>query len=127
MRDSTTRGRSAAADRPDDDASTTGDALFGDLSDAAREAVRSPADPRLDAVLARMGLADAPEATPATTTAETTEPPVPPSRPEPVAALAAIAEVTPDPAFEARQIALASEIERLRSSVAAQETIVAEL
>jgi hypothetical protein len=129
MRDDTTRSRSAAADRPHDDASPTTDSLFdeGALSDAAREAVRSPADPRLDAVLARMGLTDAPEASPATTTAETTAPPAPPTRPEPVAAVAAVADVMPDPALEARQTALASEVERLRSSVAAQETIAAEL
>ena len=126
MRDDTTRSRSAAADRPDD-ASPTTDSLFGDLSEAAREAVRSPADPRLDAVLARMGLADAPEATPATTPAETTEPPAPPTRPEPVAAAASVVDAPPDPALEARQTALASEVDRLRAAVAAQETAMAEL
>ncbi len=126
MRDDTTRSRSAAADRPDD-ASPTTDSLFGDLSEAAREAVRSPADPRLDAVLARMGLADAPEATPVTAPAETPEPPAPPTRPEPVAAVAEVSDITADPALEARQTALATELERLRASVAAQETATAEL
>jgi hypothetical protein len=129
MRDDTTRSRSAAADRPHDDASPAPETLFdeGALSEAAREAVRSPADPRLDAVLARMGLTDAPEARPASTTAETAEPPTPPTRREPAAAVATLADVTPDPALEARQAALASEVDRLRALVATQETTAAQL
>jgi hypothetical protein len=79
-----------------------------------------------------MGLADAPEATPSTANAETaglsagtTEPPAPPTRPEPVAAAAAIPDGEPDPAVGARLSALAAEVERLRASVAAQETAAA--
>jgi len=47
----TTRRRSTI----DDDAASE-DGPFGDLSKAARDAVRQPADPRLEAQIARLGL-----------------------------------------------------------------------
>jgi hypothetical protein len=41
---------------PTDDETAPDDEPFGDLSKAAREAVRQPADPRLEAQIARLGL-----------------------------------------------------------------------
>jgi hypothetical protein len=79
---------------------------FGDLSEAAREAVRQPADPRIDAHLAHLGLTDEP-APRRSTRAATTEP-------EPAPATPAVPDLSP-------------EVERLRATVDALGATVAAL
>jgi phytoene dehydrogenase-like protein len=69
MRDDETASTSPVqAPRPADDVASTqddaktDDQMSAELSRAAREAVRHPADPRIDRQLARMGLAPEPDA-----------------------------------------------------------------
>lgn len=105
MADEPVRGRrrTAAPEPPNDAADPEGgqEQLFGDLSGIAREAVRSPADPRLDAHLAFLGLGDGPApGTVAATTADTTAP------------------QAGDPGRDALQ----SEVDQLRASVARLHT-----
>ena len=107
MREDTTRTRSPAPDAGDAGATDAAEHPFGDLSGAAREAVRSPADPRLDAHLARLGLVDGPPTAPA---------------PAPSHAPAAAAGV-PDPQLAALQ----AEVERLRSAGSDHEATIARL
>jgi len=70
-------GQLALPDSDDAEAAAAGktsrpDQPFGDMSEAAREVVHSPADPRLDKHLARIGLA---EAAPATSASAASRPP----------------------------------------------------
>ena len=81
------------------------DQLFGDLSGMAREAVRSPADPRLDAHLAFLGLAQEP----VPTNAETADEPAP-------------AAPTSEPSIPLAM----GELEQLRATLARLERTVAE-
>jgi hypothetical protein len=109
MSDDLARGSppTAAPEPPKDPATPSAgqEQLFGDLSGIAREAVRSPADPRLDAHLKFLGLGDAPEPRPATTTADRVGSPVM-SAPEP----------------EAGRSGLQAEVEQLRGAVARLQT-----
>jgi hypothetical protein len=109
MPEDTTRSRSQVP--PDEDVEPNGpsESAFGDLSGAAREAVRSPADPRLDAHLARLGLTDGPPTTRA-----------PSGRPAEGPAEGGLSEEA------ATRSAMATELERLRAAVAGQETSLAE-
>jgi hypothetical protein len=84
------------------------DGLFADLSGMAREAVRSPADPRLDAHLAFLGLGE-----------------------DPVPAMGDAADPTPGgptaaTRMEPTSMTGSSEIDQLRASVARLERTVAE-
>jgi hypothetical protein len=100
-----TRRRTATPDAPPPEQDQQ-DLLFGDLSGIARDAVRSPADPRLEAHLAFLGLGEEPVAAmgePAAASAPAMRPaeaPVPPP---------------------------ASELEQLQATVARLERTVAEL
>jgi hypothetical protein len=87
---------------------------FGDLSEAAREAVRQPADPRIDTHLAHLGLTDGPVPRRGTRTGAN--------------ARAGEAAVPDDGSRDAPVIAvpdLAPEVERLRATIAAVEATLA--
>lgn len=110
MADEPVRGRRrTAAPEPPQDPATDADPgqeqLFGDLSGIAREAVRSPADPRLDAHLAFLGLGDGPPEEPATSSAAT-----------PVS-----------PAADPGRAALQAEVDHLRATVARLQTTATEM
>lgn len=90
-----TAARSAARPTDEAEADDPQEQLFGDLSEAAREAVRQPADPRIDAHLARMGLTG--DAAPAATLSPAGASPVP-ARPAPADPVPARPVLPPTPA-----------------------------
>jgi hypothetical protein len=83
--------------------------LFGDLSGMAREAVRSPADPRLDTHLRFLGLGDASE---------------PASTPSPQDGTGTPVMDVPEP--DSGRAALQTEIDHLRAAVARLQTTATE-
>ena len=112
--------RVPTTERPRDPADADQEQLFGDLSGIAREAVRSPADPRLDAHLAFLGLADAPAADAPAGTGVAGDPR---QAAEPVAVMVAEPAVVVDqPAGDASRSTLQADVDQLRVSVARLQT-----
>ena len=128
MADEPARGRrrTVAPEPPKDPATEPAagqEELFGDLSGIAREAVRSPADPRLDAHLRFLGLGDTSDAT--TTPTPGTAGTAPAAAPTPVMGdpLAGPpgADAAVDPGSTGRP-ATPTEIDQLRAAVARLQT-----
>lgn len=124
------RRRTAAPGAPKAPPAQDQEELFGDLSGIARDAVRSPADPRLDTHLAFLGLSESPADDPPADDAPAEESPgIPVLVPEPSAtpamATPASAVVGATPADGAKTTSQ-SEVDQLRTAVARLQTASAE-